>query len=62
MIACSCHDWKDNIDKVNGPIELQAIRLGTKGYDGVVFRFCPWCGQPLSDNIKCDTTLEPNNA
>ena len=46
---CSCKEWKENIGKVNGPTILQALRQGTKGYEGVPFKFCPWCGEKLNE-------------
>lgn len=44
---CTCKDWQENIDKVNGPMILQAVRSGGKGYSGVTFKYCPWCGELL---------------
>lgn len=49
-MSCDCKSYKDNIDKVNGPIILEGLRYGTKGYSGEHFRFCPWCGKPLLTN------------
>lgn len=41
-----CPDWKAQTDKINGFITLQAVRSGNSNiYDGVPFRFCPWCGK-----------------
>lgn len=45
--GCECKDWQNNIYKVNGPMTLQAIRMGTKGYDGKKFKYCPWCAKKL---------------
>lgn len=40
-----CPDWEPNIDKLNGPIMMQAARSGFMWqYDGPQFRYCPWCG------------------
>jgi hypothetical protein len=50
---CDCKDWLENIAKVNAPILLQAARTGRSGYDGVRFRFCPWCG----DVLKADAGI-----
>jgi hypothetical protein len=50
MAKCFCLDWRENIDKVNGPIQLQAIRSGGMGYDGKGFAYCPWCGSTLFDD------------
>lgn len=46
---CNCAEWAPNIAKVNGPMITMALRRGsTVAYDGVPFRFCPWCGTPLN--------------
>lgn len=48
MSDCTCDGWKDNIEKVNGPIVLQSIRSGNLNqYDGKPFTYCPWCGSSL---------------
>lgn len=48
---CNCADWKENIDKVNAPLLLAAARSGgSVQYDGVRFRFCPWCSRPLKES------------
>lgn len=41
--------WRENIDKVNSAHLLAAARNpGTnRGYDGVQFEYCPWCGAHL---------------
>jgi hypothetical protein len=45
---CECGAWNANIDKVNGPIQLQSARSGFRyQYDGAPFRFCPWCSSVL---------------
>lgn len=49
-MTCTCKDWQENIRKINDPIELNAIRSGTKGYDGVFFKYCPWCGKELNEH------------
>lgn len=49
---CNCQDWKENIGKINAPIMLQAARSGfspSAMYNGVRFRYCPWCALPLHD-------------
>ena len=51
MNDCSCQDWKDNIDKINGPIMLEQLRGKSKGYDGVPIRYCPWCGEKLLEGM-----------
>jgi len=44
---CECKDWEENIEKVNAPHLLQAVRMSTKGYEGKKFVYCPWCGAKL---------------
>ena len=52
LVACLCSDWRENIDKVEGPIITQALRTATLGYDGKPFKRCPWCGAELDLNRK----------
>lgn len=46
---CDCNLWRENIGKVNAPNQLLFARNPDtyKGYDGVKFKYCPWCGQLL---------------
>jgi hypothetical protein len=54
-----CTDWREQIAKVNGPIEMQAIRSGFRHqYDGKPFKFCPWCGQELHEVACKDETVK----
>ena len=46
-----CDDWDNNIKKVDGPILLQSIRAGCDLYDGPIFRFCPWCGDGIEEQL-----------
>ena len=50
-VKCNCQDWKENINKVNAGFGLSAIH-GLGGYQGKVFKYCPWCGKKLM-GIKC---------
>ena len=51
---CPCSDWRETIEKVNGPIVLQQIRSGGRtAYDGKPFEFCPWCGDELIEEYDC---------
>jgi hypothetical protein len=48
-----CPDWKPNIEKLEGPIMMQAARSGFMWqYDGLQFRYCHWCGQPRPSPAK----------
>lgn len=49
-LDCTCSDWADNIPHLRNLLDLgiahgQDYQVGTLW---VPFRFCPWCGQPLS--------------
>ncbi len=46
---CDCNSWKENIDKIDSPITLQAIRTSSSGYNGEQFHYCPWCGKELKE-------------
>lgn len=48
-MQCDCPEWPEGIKKINAPILLQSARSGYQWqYDGVPFRFCPWCGAQLT--------------
>ena len=47
-MACSCKDWKENIDKLNSGFVLQSVH-GMGGYSGKKIAFCPWCGKKLKE-------------
>ena len=50
-MTCTCSLWAQNIEKVNAPRALAAARNpGTADYDGVIFKFCPWCGSTLIED------------
>ena len=54
-----CPDWEPNIDKLNGPIMMQAARSGFMWqYDGLQFRFCPWCGTQIPEPQREDSEQE----
>lgn len=53
-MECDCQDWRENIDRVEMPIVLQAIRTSTAGYDGKQFVYCPWCGRGLRESKEAD--------
>ena len=55
-----CDEWDQNIEKVDGPIMLQSIRAGRDLYDGIPFKFCPWCGNDIEEKLPQDQipTLE----
>jgi len=44
---CSCKDWQENIDFLNAGFVMCLVH-GSSGYEGKVFKFCPWCGAELS--------------
>ena len=48
-MICQCKEWQENIDKVNAPNRFLFARNPNtyKGYDGVPFKYCPWCAMML---------------
>ncbi len=53
MKVCThCLMWKDNINKVVLPTILMAKINPSMytGYIGMLFKFCPWCGNKLLDD------------
>lgn len=47
-MTCNCKEWAENMPKVEAPRVFAAARNpGTGDYDGVPFRYCPWCGKLL---------------
>jgi len=57
-MKCDCKDWSDNIEKVNAPLMFQVARSGFQhaGYDGIQFRFCPWCSKVLVEEKSGETS------
>jgi hypothetical protein len=49
-VECPCDDWSENIELVNGPIQLQFVRTGYD-YKGKKFTHCPWCGKGLRQKV-----------
>lgn len=43
---CKCAEWEPNVSKINSVLSLHTVRTGWQ-YDGVRFKFCPWCGSEL---------------
>ena len=53
MRSCQhCTLWKENINKLLFPLVFLARTNPSlyTGYIGDLFRFCPWCGNVLSDD------------
>lgn len=60
---CDCKDWQENIDKVNAPLMLAAARSGWRvQYDGVCFRFCPWCSNLLKNSNASSVPEAPESS
>jgi hypothetical protein len=51
---CACKEFKENLPKVNAPIFLFNARNPGRGYDGVPFRYCPWCSALLIESSTAD--------
>ena len=62
MSGCQCTDWLDNIGRLDGPIITAAMRTGGKGYEGVQFRYCPWCGRTLEPQPEPPTQPQVSGA
>lgn len=47
---CGCEDWEPNIEKVNS-LMCSAFNIshGLTGYNGKIFKYCPWCGKKLKN-------------
>ncbi len=45
-MGCTCFEWKQNIRHLESLL-LLGMTHGRE-YHSTSFRFCPWCGQPLS--------------
>lgn len=58
-ITDCCAEWTANITKVNAPFLLAAARNPGLEYDGVPFRFCPWCGK-IRQCCERDTNKDGN--
>ena len=46
MRGCTCTDWTENIRHLDSLLLLGWTH--GREYKGVIFRFCPWCGQRLA--------------
>ena len=46
---CKCKVWVENIDKLNSGFAALTARNpdSYKGYTGVQFTYCPWCGNKI---------------
>ena len=58
-MKCDCLDWKPNIDKINGYINLGAVH-GVE-YDGKTFAYCPWCGLRLMADSEVIPEEDPDD-
>jgi hypothetical protein len=48
---CGCKEWGPNIKLVEAPrMLLDARNPGSAHYEGVLWRYCPWCGNELYEN------------
>lgn len=50
-MKCTCKEWQENLPKVEEPRMREHARTGCSDYDGVPFRFCPWCGYRLQESM-----------
>jgi hypothetical protein len=47
---CKCKEWIENIGKIDGAFEFKANH-GCGDYNGKKFKYCPWCGKELEDDL-----------
>jgi len=52
--APCCEEFEKWIKAIDNYIVLQAVRTGSKGYEGPKFKFCPWCGKKLENIFKTE--------
>lgn len=45
VTGCTCADWQENVRHLDSLLLLGWTH--GREYKGALFRFCPWCGQPL---------------
>lgn len=57
-----CPDWKPQSDKINGFIIFQSTRAGRDLYDGIPYRFCPWCGTPRPKKAETIAVAAPEGS
>ncbi len=50
-MICTCKDWKENIDILNGPIVLDQLRRGVSDFKMKLITYCPWCGRYLIKDV-----------
>lgn len=51
-MKCMCKEWQENLPKVEEPRMREHARTGQGHYDGVPFRYCPWCGHLLHETTS----------
>jgi hypothetical protein len=42
MVECFCEDWISGMSRIVDRIDFES-------YTGSTFRYCPWCGESLSN-------------
>lgn len=58
-MECDCDDWKEGMEKINGPIEFMQARGTCYSEDHFIkMYFCPWCGENLIDPDKIMTKYD----
>lgn len=48
--VCNCDDWKEFWPQIQNAQIMLNFRLVS--YTGDLFRYCPWCGEALSDELE----------
>ena len=46
-----CDDWKRSYSQINDAV-ICKVEISGKPYAGVPFKFCPYCGRPITEEMK----------
>lgn len=49
-VTCTCKEWKHGIDELNTMVLSAELTRGYV-YTSPPFKFCPWCGKELVENL-----------
>jgi len=40
-----CNDWMEHVSIIGGIMNLATMHSGFPEYEGLLFRYCPYCGE-----------------
>jgi len=55
QLSCDCAEWAKSMPQIRAATVL-AWNHGVE-YNGEQFRYCPWCGASLENNLLSDSPL-----